>query len=64
MIAAFVVLVLAQVMPPPLGTMTITLVLGTAYGTGERDLPVPRPQSAPGQEECNCGVPSSPRGPR
>ncbi|WP_198370474.1 hypothetical protein [Roseomonas rosulenta] len=58
-------LLMTQVLPPPLGQVTVLLVLGRAYGTGERDLPVPWPrlQSAPA-EDCNCGVPASPRGPR
>jgi len=65
MIVALFVLVLSQVMPPPLGTITVTLMIGTAFGTAQRDLPVPRPQSAPAPaEDCNCGVPASPRGPR
>ncbi|MBP0464763.1 hypothetical protein J5Y09_12655 [Roseomonas sp. PWR1] len=64
-LVALPLLFLMQVMPPPLGQVTMILVLGRAYGTGERDLPVPPPrlQSAPA-EDCNCGVPASPRGPR
>jgi len=59
------ILFMAQVLPPPLGQVTLLLVVGRAYGTDQRDVPVPEPrlQSAPA-EDCNCGVPSSPRGPR
>jgi hypothetical protein len=58
-------LLMAQVMPPPMGHFAVLLVVGSAYSTDRRDVPVPRPrlQSAPA-EDCNCGVPASPRGPR
>jgi hypothetical protein len=61
----FPMLLMMQILPPPLGQVALTLVLGRAYGTGERDLPLPAPrlQSAPAQD-CDCGVPASPRGPR
>jgi hypothetical protein len=61
----FLLAVLFHVMPPPMGDLAATLVLGRAYGLGQRlaPLPVPRPQSAPAGD-CNCGVPASPRGPR
>jgi hypothetical protein len=57
------VLFMAQVLPQPLGQFTMLVVLGAGYGTARQDPPVPRPPSAPA-EECDCGVPSSPRGPR
>jgi hypothetical protein len=58
-------LLLMQVLPPPLGQLTLTLLVGRGYGMEQRDVPVPEPrlQSAPA-EDCNCGVPASPRGPR
>ncbi|CAH0135188.1 hypothetical protein [Roseomonas sp. CECT 9278] len=58
-------LLLGQVIPPPFGQFALLLVVGRAYGTDQRDVPVPEPrlQSAPA-EDCNCGVPASPRGPR
>jgi hypothetical protein len=58
-------LLFSQVMPPPLGQFAVLLVVGSAYGTDRRDVPLPQPrlQSAPA-EDCNCGVPASPRGPR
>jgi hypothetical protein len=58
-------LLFAQVLPPPLGQIGLLLVVGRAYATDQRDVPVPQPrlQSAPA-EDCNCGVPASPRGPR
>jgi len=61
----FLLLLLFHVVPPPLGEVAATLVLGRGYGTGQMDVPVPAPrlQSAPA-EDCNCGVPASPRGPR
>jgi hypothetical protein len=59
------ILFMAQVVPPPIGQLALLLVVGTAYGAGAPDVPVPQPrlQSAPA-EDCDCGVPSSPRGPR
>jgi hypothetical protein len=58
-------LLFGQVVPPPFGQLAVLLVVGSAYGTDRRDVPLPRPrlQSAPA-EDCNCGVPASPRGPR
>jgi hypothetical protein len=58
-------LLFVQVLPPPLGQVTMLLLVGRAYGTDQRDVPVPQaqPQSAPA-EDCDCGVPASPRGPR
>jgi hypothetical protein len=58
-------LLLVQVLPPPLGQLTMLLVVGRAHGTDQREVPVPQahPQSAPA-EDCDCGVPASPRGPR
>lgn len=50
MSVAFIVLILSQAIPPPGGTLLVTLMLGTQMA------------SAPAQT-C-CGVPSSPRGPR
>jgi hypothetical protein len=65
MTLAVVLVVMLQVLPQPLGHAMLTMVFGTAFTTGPRDLPVPAPrlQSAPA-EDCNCGVPASPRGPR
>jgi hypothetical protein len=67
MTLAVLLVVMLQVLPQPLGHAMLTMVFGTALATGARDLPVPAPaprlQSAPA-EDCNCGVPASPRGPR
>jgi hypothetical protein len=56
---------LLQAAPPPLGQLAISAIMGVGYMPGSRDLPVPTPrlQAAPA-EDCNCGVPASPRGPR
>ena len=58
-------LLLVQTLPPPLGQFALLLVVGRAYGTEQRDVPVPAPllQAAPA-EDCHCGVRSNPRGPR
>ena len=62
---ALPLLILLQAMPPPLGQIMAILMFGRAIGTEQRGVPVPgpRPQSAPA-EDCNCGVPASPGGPR
>lgn len=60
MIAAFLVMLLAQAAPPPLGAVSAAPMPGAA----ERDLPAPHPPSSPAPPDCACGVPSSPRGPR
>jgi hypothetical protein len=56
-------LMLMQALPPPLGQVAATLILGRAFATGPAEAPVPQAQSAPA-EDCHCGVPASPRGPR
>ena len=45
---------LIQVLPPPLGQVVSTLVLGTQGGGIVYAAPA----------DCGCGVPASPRGPR
>jgi len=45
---------LIQVMPPPLGQLTVTLILGSAQGGIDYSAPA----------DCGCGVPARPRGPR
>lgn len=45
---------LIPVLPPPLGQVSATLVLGTAAGGIAYAVPA----------DCQCGVPASPRGPR
>ncbi len=54
--------ILMQVMPPPFGTIVGALVLGRAHDPREIVEAVPLP--APPAEDCDCGVPASPRGPR
>ena len=60
---ALPLLVLLQVMPPPLGRIGTALILGRGFGNTDIIVAVPLPTPAPA-EDCNCGVPSSPRGPR
>jgi hypothetical protein len=58
-------LLLLQFMPPPLSQLAASLMFGRAHATEQREVPVPEPrlQFAPA-EDCQCGVPASPRGPR
>lgn len=69
-LALLPLVVFLQVMPPPAGQIaTAALLRGTGGG---RDIivavPAPTPPpalpAAPEGEDCHCGVPSSPRGPR
>ena len=57
-LAVLPLVVLFQVLPPPAGRIA-TVVLLHGVGGG-RDVPV----TTPGNEDCRCGVPDSPRGPR
>ena len=54
-------LVLLQAMPPPLGRLGTAVILGRVSGATDLVVAVPLPAPA---EDCNCGIPSSPRGPR
>ena len=54
-------LILMQVLPPPLGAIFAARMFGTGSQTAII-LEIPRPPAATG--DCDCGVPSSPRGPR
>lgn len=53
--------ILMQVLPPPLGQLVSSVFHMRAAHT---DLVVAAPVPAPPVAECDCGVPSSPRGPR
>lgn len=54
------IVILLQVLPPPLGLMMTARMFGAAAPAGVV-LSIPAPAPA---EDCNCGIPSSPRGPR
>ncbi len=66
-LAVLPLVLLLQALPPPAGRVgTAILFHGTAGG---RDVIVagPAPSAGPGAasgEDCRCGVPNSPRGPR
>jgi len=62
-VLALPLLILLQAMPPPLGQMVIALWIGRAFGATEMIVAVPGPVLPP-PEDCNCGVPASPGGPR
>ncbi|WP_137128174.1 hypothetical protein [Roseomonas sp. HF4] len=54
------IVILLQVLPPPLGMMMTARMFGaTAHTDVILSIPAPAPA-----EDCNCGIPSSPRGPR
>jgi hypothetical protein len=57
---ALPLLVLFLAMPQPFGQAATVLVLGRAFGGTDLIIAIP----APPAEDCNCGVPASPRGPR
>lgn len=65
-LAVLPLVVLLQALPPPAGRIA-TAVLPHGTG-GARDqivtVPVPPPPATPDGEDCRCGVPDSPRGPR
>ena len=54
-------MVVLQFMPPPVGRMASALVFGRIGGGTDVIVAVPLPAPT---EDCHCGVPSSPRGPR
>jgi len=62
---ALPLVILLQVMPPPLGLLASTLILGSAVSHTDVivSVPLPGPPTTPAQDG-NCGVPASPRGPR
>lgn len=58
LLAVLPLVLLLQALPPPAGRIATAVLL---HGTGGgRALAVP----APDGEDCRCGVPNSPRGPR
>jgi hypothetical protein len=67
-LAILPLVVLFQVMPPPLGQLASTLILGRMGGGTDIVVAIPAPAEAPAAaapaEDCGCGVPNSPRGPR
>ncbi|NMJ40022.1 hypothetical protein GWK16_02130 [Roseomonas sp. JC162] len=67
-LAVLPLVVLFQVMPPPLGQLASTLILGRMGGGTDIIVAIPAPAGAPATaapaEDCGCGVPNSPRGPR
>lgn len=55
--------ILLQALPPPAGRIATGLLLFGMRPGQDVILAVPAPPAAPA-EDCNCGVPNSPRGPR
>ncbi|WP_184485034.1 hypothetical protein [Neoroseomonas alkaliterrae] len=53
-------MVLVQVLPPPLGAIAAARL----FATGGHVAALTAPESAAAAGGCDCGVPSSPRGPR
>lgn len=53
-------MVLMQVLPPPLGAIAAARL----FATGDHAAALTAPEPAAGAGGCDCGVPSSPRGPR
>lgn len=57
-------LILMQVLPPPLGLVVTARLFGPA-SHADAVLAVPMPGApATAAEDCDCGVPANPRGPR
>lgn len=63
MIALLPLYLLLQVMPPPFGTIVANFTLGIGGSRTDYIVSLPVPPPAPA-EDCHCGVPASPRGPR
>ena len=57
MMTALPLILLLQFVPPPFGPIMAARLLGTAPAAA------PAAAAAPA-EDCHCGVPASPRGPR
>ena len=58
---AIPLIILMQVLPPPLGQLVPAVFF---MRTAHTDVVVAVPLPAPPVAECDCGAPSTPRGPR
>ncbi len=66
-LAMLPLVVLFQVLPPPLGQGASTLIFGRVGGGTDIVVAIPAPAPATAEApaaDCGCGVPNSPRGPR
>ncbi|MBR0680678.1 hypothetical protein GXW74_09275 [Roseomonas eburnea] len=56
---------LLQAVPPPFAQLVSTMMFGVTARPIEYVVPAPPAlPAAPPAEDCRCGIPSSPRGPR
>lgn len=66
-LAVLPLVLLLQALPPPAGRVATAILLHGVGGGRDVIVAVPAPSASPGAasgEDCHCGVPNSPRGPR